>query len=203
MSGRATGGGQVEARRAPQPSPVSEDAPAPGRRQVTDDELAEIPQPPRWVPIAALVLSLLGLGDAIYLTVSHFNNSLITAGCSVHGAVNCLKVTTSPESEIFGVIPVAIVGLGYFVLMTIVNLPPLWKTYDVRVVWARLALVVGGLGMVVYLVSVEVHLKAICEYCTGVHVITLLLFVLVLATFSRMSNRAAWYRWYQDGGDAA
>jgi uncharacterized membrane protein len=203
VSGRASGGGQVKARREPRPAPAAEDVAPRGHRQVTEAELAEIPQPPRWVPIAALLLSLLGLGDAIYLTISHFNNSLITAGCSVHGAVNCLKVTTSPESEIFGVIPVAIVGLGYFVLMTIVNLPPLWKTYDVRVVWARLALVVAGLGMVVYLISVEVHLKAICEYCTGVHAITLLLFVLVLATFSRMSNRAAWYRWYQEGGDAA
>ncbi len=197
MSGPGGGGQRVQARGA-----QTVGAAGPGQDEVAPVEPEDIPQPPRWVPVAALVLSLLGLADSIYLTISHFDSSVLTAGCQVHGAVNCLKVTTSPESEIFGVIPVAITGLVYFVLMTIVNLPPLWKTYDARVVWARLALVVGGMGMVVYLISVEFKLKAICEYCTGVHILTFLLFVLVVATFSRMSNRAAWHRWYEEGGDA-
>ena len=156
---------------------------------------------PRWIPITALALSLIGLADATYLTITHFDQSALT--CQVNSVVNCIKVTTSPQSEIFGVIPVAIVGLAYFVLMTILNLPPLWKTFDMRVAWARLALVLVGIGMVIYLISVELFsVKAICEYCTGVHVITFLLFVLVLATFPKMSRRSEWHAWYEDGGQS-
>jgi uncharacterized membrane protein len=169
------------------------------QRGVAEDE-RDIPQPARWVPIAALILSLLGLADSIYLTISHFDNSVLSAGCQVHGAVNCIKVTTSPESEIFGFLPVAIIGLAYFVVVTVVNLPPLWRTYDVRVVWARLALAVAGMGMVIYLISVELlQVKAICEYCTGVHIVSFLLFVLVVSTFSTMTRRAAWHQWYEQG----
>jgi uncharacterized membrane protein len=150
----------------------------------------------RRVRIAALVLSLVGLADSTYLTVAHFQENILSTTCSTTGAVNCLKVTTSPQSEILH-IPVAILGLAFYVALTLINLPPLWKTRDVRVAWLRFAMLVSGIGFVLYLIYAELFLiKAICEYCTGVHIVTFALFVLVVATLPAMTQRPTW-----DDGD--
>ena len=63
----------------------------------------------RWQPIATLLLSIAGLGVSIYLTITHFDKVALV--CSDNGTINCDKVTTSPQSEIFG-IPVAMLGPG-------------------------------------------------------------------------------------------
>jgi uncharacterized membrane protein len=48
---------------------------------------------------------------------------------------------------------------------------------------------VGGMGMVFYLLYAELFsIKAICLWCTAVHVVTFLLFVLVVATFPSMAS---------------
>ena len=48
--------------------------------------------------------------------------------CSDTGAINCTKVTTSPQSVIFG-IPVAVLGLAYFVPMIALCLPVVASLY--------------------------------------------------------------------------
>jgi uncharacterized membrane protein len=155
------------------------------------------PGPGRGVRLTALVLSLLGLADATYLTITHFQKHLLE--CPTHGFIDCLQVTTSPQSEILG-IPVAVLGLAFFVAMTVINLPPLWRTTDVRVAWLRLAMAVSGVGFILYLIYAELFIiKAICEYCTGVHIVTFALFVLIVATFPSMLQRQ--YVDFDDGGD--
>lgn len=153
-----------------------------------DDQYDDVPAGPRrGVRTAALVLSLLGLADSTYLTITHFQKQALV--CPTHGFINCAQVTTSAQSRVFG-IPVAILGLAFYVAMTVINLPPLWKTTDSRVAWVRLAMVVSGIGFVLYLVYAELFLiKAICEYCTGVHIVTLSLFVLIVTTFPSMLHR--------------
>ena len=96
--------------------------------------------PSRRLRITALVLSLLGLADSTYLTIAHFEANLLSVTCAANSVINCQKVTTSPQSVIFH-IPVAILGLAFYVAMTVINLPPLWRTTDVRVAWLRLAMV--------------------------------------------------------------
>jgi uncharacterized membrane protein len=143
------------------------------------------------VRIAALVLSLLGLADSVYLTIAHFETNLLSATCSTKGFIDCQAVTTSAQSHLLG-IPVAILGLAFYVAMTVINLPPLWKTTDVRVAYLRLAMIVSGICFVLYLLYAELFLiKNLCEYCTGVHVITFALFVLIVATFPSMVQRDA------------
>jgi uncharacterized membrane protein len=138
---------------------------------------------PRWAALVTLPLALIGLGLSIYLTYEHFTGSK-SLSCPESSKVNCLKVTTSSQSEIFGHIPVAIVGLIYFAIMVVLMSPWVWRITTPWVAWLRLAFVVGPMGMVVYLVYVEaVQLKAICLYCTAVHVITFLLFLGVLAAY--------------------
>lgn len=148
------------------------------------------PAPVRWWwGWVALVLSLAGFGDSLYLTVDHFTGALPI--CSASGIVDCAKVTTSAQSEVFGVLPVALLGLIFFTGMAAVNVPPLWRRggrLGLSLAWARLAMVVIGIGMVFYLLYSELFtIKAICLWCTGVHIVTFLLFVLVVATFPTMT----------------
>ena len=90
----------------------------------------------------------------------------------------------------FGIFPVALLGLLFYTAMVGINLPPLWRTggeWGRRIAWARLALAVSGIGFVFYLVYSELFtIKAICLWCTGVHIVTFALFVLIVATFPTM-----------------
>jgi len=145
--------------------------------------------PARWWGWTAFVLSLAGFGVSFYLTVEHFSGGILQ--CPSTGIINCTKVTTSPQSEVFGVLPVALLGLIFFAAVVLVNLPPFWQRYDRvgrLITYGRLALAVGGMGMVLYLLYTELFtIKAICLWCTSVHVVTFLLFVLVVTTFSTMA----------------
>jgi uncharacterized membrane protein len=156
-----------------------------GCRQGTQAELIEptgrttVPTL-RWQPIATLVLSIAGLGIATYLTITHFDKVALV--CSDNGAINCAKVTSSPQSVIFG-IPVAMLGLAFFIPMIALCLPVAWRTADRRVHLARLILSITGVGMIIYLISAEFFvIKAICLWCSGVHVITFILFVIIVTT---------------------
>lgn len=88
-----------------------------------------------------------------------------------------LKVTTSKWSVIAGV-PVAVLGLAYFVVMTIL-VAITSQSPALRV--ARLVGASAGVLMVIYLVYIELfQVNTICLWCTGVHVLTLVLFGAVL-----------------------
>ena len=131
----------------------------------------------RWQPVATLVLSIVGLGIATYLTITHFDKVALV--CSDNGAINCAKVTTSPQSEIVG-IPVAMLGLAFFIPMIALCLPVAWRSTDRRIHLARLLLAVTGVGMIIYLIIAELFIiKAICLWCSSVHVATLALFIII------------------------
>ena len=123
---------------------------------------------PRWPGVVGTLLSVLGLGVAGYLTYEHFTSSS-TLACSDNGIVNCLKVTTSSYSAVAGV-PVAVLGLVFFAVMLVLQLPPMWLRPEPAVRIGRLAWAVIGLGTVLYLLYAElfcdrrhlpvVHLRA-------------------------------------------
>jgi len=140
------------------------------------DEPAEPGHAP-WLQIVTFVLALAGLGVSIYLTIAHFTESAL-AGCSESGLVNCTKVTTSPQSYVFG-IPVAVLGLAFFVFCVAIMSPWAWRASRREVHLVRIASLVVGVGFVLYLVYAELFtIGSICLYCTSVHVITFLLFAL-------------------------
>jgi len=133
----------------------------------------------RWQPIATLLLGIAGLGVSVYLTITHFDTHVALA-CPRTSTFNCETVTTSAQSHIVG-IPVAVLGLAYFVPMIALCLPAAWRSGDRRVHLARLALSVTGVAMVIYLIIAELFLiKAICLWCSSVHVITFILFVIIV-----------------------
>jgi uncharacterized membrane protein len=149
----------------------------------------------RWagggVPLLALIVSVLGLADAAYLTYQHFSDATTFGGCSENGAINCLAVTTSAWSHL-GPFPVSVLGLAFFVFMVAVNSPWGWRAPWPAVHWARLGSVVVGIVFVLYLVWAELfRINAICLYCTGVHVLTFILFGLVIGRAAFSGVRAA------------
>ena len=135
---------------------------------------------PVWFQLTTWILSLLGLGVSTYLTITHYDTA-VTLACSDKGVVNCGLVTTSPQSMVFGIFPVAVLGLAFFVFMAVATSPWAWRSSHPQVAIVRLASVIIGIGFVLYLVYTELFtLDHICLWCTSVHVLTFLLFVLVL-----------------------
>ncbi len=153
---------------------------------LTRDDYEVLTAPAGWRMALALVLSLMGLGVSIYLTVAHFVGTQALT-CPGHSSIiNCAKVTTSAQSYFLG-IPVAVLGLAYYLVMSALNLPAAWRSEDWRVHGLRLALAVVGIVFALYLVAAELLIIGnICIWCTSVHVVTFLLFVLVLTTVPPM-----------------
>jgi uncharacterized membrane protein len=149
-------------------------------RPVRDDDLdpAEVSGPPAWLRWTTFLLALAGLGVSIYLTYAHYTESAL-AGCTeTTGVVKCGKVTTSAQSVVFS-IPVAVLGLAFYVFLTAIMSPWAWLARRREVGLLRLASLVVGIGFVMYLLYAELFdIGSICLYCTSVHVITFLLFVL-------------------------
>jgi uncharacterized membrane protein len=155
------------------------------------------PLAPRWLQLTTLILSLFGLGVSVYLTIAHYTTSAVLA-CSDKGFVNCAKVTTSAESVVFGIFPVAVLGLAFYVFMVAVNTPWAWQSRWAwrsrlpTLYWARLGSVVVGMIFVLYLLYAEiVEIGNICLWCTSVHIATFLLFALIVFQASSRTSSSA------------
>ena len=154
-------------------------------------EYDERPPVSRWLPITAFVLSLYGFGASMYLTIEHYTGGIVSCPAG-GGVINCQKVTTSAESKLFG-IPVALLGLLFFTALLVVNFPALWRVASRRMAQLRLAMVVAGMGFVIYLLSAELFaIKAICLWCTSVHVVTFVLFIVVVTSYAATSAGPGW-----------
>jgi len=145
----------------------------------SDDDVLEPAGVSNWFPVLGLVFAVAGVGVSSILA------------CSGSGAINCAKVTTSSQSMLIG-IPVAVLGLGWFLAMAVLNLPAAWRSGSAAAAVIRLVLAVGGMGFALYLISAELlSIKAICLWCTTAHVLTFGLFVLTLAGTSRLGLTVA------------
>jgi uncharacterized membrane protein len=132
-----------------------------------------------------LLLSVVGFGISLYLTIVHFVGTQALV-CSDNGLINCLKVTTSAQSHFLGM-PVAVLGLAFYTAMVAINLPMAWRNPDRRVHLARLAMVIVGMAFALYLISAELLIIGnICIWCTAVHAVTFALFVTVVTTTPRI-----------------
>ena len=114
----------------------------------------------RTLRITLIVLTVIGIGLATYLTYIHYADVKPLCG---RGGGTCLKVQTSQYSKLAGV-PVALIGLiGYILILGTLLAPD-----EERWRFATVALTLGGFGFSAYLTYREVFsLEAICEYCVG------------------------------------
>jgi uncharacterized membrane protein len=126
----------------------------------------------RWLRIPMIVLTVLGVGIASYVTYVHYAG--IKPACTA--GESCTKVQTSIYSELAGV-PVALMGLiGYVAILASLLAPETERTR-----FATLALTLGGFGFSAYLTYRELFsIHAICEWCvTSAIVMTLLMLLSV------------------------
>lgn len=149
-----------------------------------------VPDTPRWIVPSTLLASVAGLGVSIYLTIAHYT-ATVTLACPENSTINCEKVTTSPESAVLG-IPVAVLGLAYFLAMLALNTPAAWHSTAPLIRWTRQLAAVAGAGFVCWLVYAELFkVDAICLWCTSVHAVDLVLFCLItIGTVSTSTDRA-------------
>ncbi|MEP6650050.1 MAG: vitamin K epoxide reductase family protein [Lapillicoccus sp.] len=148
---------------------------------MTNEMSTRLPQRtiPGWLAPLALTWNVLGLAVSAYLTFEHYTGST-TLACPASGAVDCAKVTSSAWSSILG-IPVAPLGLVFFVVMLVLCRPSLLRRRSTALDVARLGFCGVGLLMALYLLWAELfQIHAICLWCTGVHILTFLLFVTLL-----------------------
>ena len=127
---------------------------------------------------AVIVLSLIGVAIAGYLTWVHYGHLKVIC---VSGGGGCEKVQSSDYAELAGV-PVALLGLlGYVGILGAVLL--LERELG-KLVSAFLALV--GFGFSMYLTWAELfRIHAICQWCASSAVIMTLLLVLTLVRLLR------------------
>ena len=143
------------------------------------------------LPLATWVLSLFALGVSIYLTITHYDSS-VSLVCSDKGLVNCAKVTSSSQSMVFGIFPVAVLGLAFYLFMTAINSPLGWRWNRREVKWLRLGSVVVGMGFVLYLIYAElIQIGNICLWCTSVHLATFILFGLLVYDATSWTSQPA------------
>lgn len=131
-----------------------------------------------------IVLAVLGLGDATYLTIVHYGGLKLVCTASHNGSSPCETVQTSQYAELAGV-PVALLGaLGYVGIVSSLLLPEReWTRL------ATLALTLFGFGFSAYLTWQETFTipghPIYCEWCVGSAIILTLLLCLSLIRFLR------------------
>lgn len=134
---------------------------------------------PGWVAPATFAITIAGTAVSAYLTIAHYTSPKVLA-CASEGVVNCERVTTSAQSEVFGV-PVALLGLLWFLGLGVLFSPWVWRWTAPWLRTARVATVTFAMAFVLWLVYAELFMiRAICLWCTVVHVLAFALFVIVI-----------------------
>jgi uncharacterized membrane protein len=131
----------------------------------------------RTVRIVMIVLTVIGLGVASYLTYVHFAG--IKPACTA--GESCTKVQTSVYSKLAGV-PVALMGLiGYIAILGSLAAP---ENETSR--FATLIFTLAGFGFSAYLTYRELFsIHAICEWCASSAGIMTILMLLSVWRFLR------------------
>jgi uncharacterized membrane protein len=139
---------------------------------------------PRWVAPTTLGAAISGEALSIYLTVAHYTSPRLLA-CGASGLVNCERVTTSAQATQFGV-PVAVLGTAWFMGMIAFCTPAAWRNEAPLMRFGRLGLASAGMVMALWLIRAELFvIGAICLWCTAVHVLTFVLFAVVVLHSAR------------------
>ncbi len=132
------------------------------------------------LPLLAAVIALIGLADAIFLTIKHYTGGQVP--CSV--IEGCEQVLNSQYAEMFGV-PLAVFGaIAYFVAFSLALLAAfgdrlMWTLFGVQVI-----LMTIFTAWLIYLQGFVIG--AFCQFCLLSAATTLTLFIIYL--FSRFSR---------------
>lgn len=127
------------------------------------------------VPEIVLLLSILGAGIAAYLTYTHFDEGALV--CAVG---DCGTVQSSKYSEI-GPIPIAILGLGMYVVLALLAFSRMRGGLRIsfrHATMASWAITLAGAVYAIYLTYLEIWvIKAICQWCVASAIVTGLILI--------------------------
>ena|SRR5437879_13156658 len=135
-----------------------------------------------WKYVIAAAVSLVGLADAIYLTVEHITGA--TLRCSIISG--CSEVLSSPYAQV-GPVPLAAIGAAaYFFVFSLAIL----VAFGYRFVRPLLTIVVGLMFLttlwLLYLQGFVIH--HFCQYCLLSAAVTIALTVIVAVASRRTSS---------------
>lgn len=109
--------------------------------------------------------------------------------CVNGGTIDCQAVLTSAQSVVVG-IPVPVFGIVFFLVVGALCWPSAWRSTEARLHILRLVVATVGIFTVLYLISTELFtVKKICLWCTGVHVVTFALFVIIATSTPSLVER--------------
>jgi len=133
----------------------------------------------QWLDIAIPILSLIGLGAAIYLTYVEFTH--VRALCGPVG--DCNAVQSSPYAKLFGVVPIGLVGaIGYVAIL----FAWIWRRFRTDSLArisgpAMFGMALFGTLFSIYLTYLELFvIHAVCIWCLSSAVIITVLMLLNL-----------------------
>ena len=130
---------------------------------------------PRRLGRAAMMLSLVGIVLASYLTYAHINTNALVCGLG-----DCQSVQAS-EFATIGPVPVAVLGLLMYAITFVCTLV-VWRTPALAVPgWTvAFATCLAGSVYAIYLTWIEVAvIHAICQWCVASAILTLVLTTLL------------------------
>jgi uncharacterized membrane protein len=132
------------------------------------------------LPILAAFIALLGLADAVYLTIHHFTGEAVP--CNL--VTGCETVLSSQYAEMFGIPTAAFGAAAYFLAFSLAIL----AAYGNRAMWSLFgALVVVMAIFTAYLIYLQGFvIEAFCQFCLISAATTLTLFIIFI--FSKIYN---------------
>lgn len=135
----------------------------------------------RTLRIALAVIAVAGLGVAIYLTTTHYQDS---SPVCLAGGEGCAKVQESDYAELAGV-PVPLIGIfGYLTVLVAALVPG-----DLGRFGGLFAGIVG-VSFSAYLTYLELfEIDAICQWCVASAVLMAFVFAVTLARAVRHGGR--------------
>lgn len=151
------------------------------------DAISMIPRE-RLLLVICIVLALLGVLDAGYLMIVHYQNTSVF--CGALGLADCDRVLESSYAYLFG-IPLALIGLFHYSLLALALIAGgVLRMKIAR--YAVLLLSAIGLAASLYFVYLQaVVIQAICLYCLGSAMVSVTLFFIIQAVFPIDRKRLA------------
>ena len=136
-----------------------------------------------WPYLIAAVLALVGLGDAIYLTVEHLTGESLR--CTIISG--CSEVLSSPYSHI-GSVPLAAIGaLAYFAVFSLATL--VMFRYQFAATLLKIIVAIMFLTTLWLLYLQAFVIRHFCQYCLLSALVTFSLTGVLLLTAVTKSNR--------------
>jgi uncharacterized membrane protein len=142
-----------------------------------------VPRRSTTVYVIAAIVALIGLGDAIYLTVEHITGQSVR--CTIISG--CSEVLSSPYAVVRGV-PLAMIGAGaYFAVFSLATL----AAFQYRLAGKLLTAIVGLMFLttvwLLYLQAFVIH--HFCQFCLLSAAVTIVLTVLAIMAAKSTSTR--------------